>query len=133
ARDFIERPDQFGGILDSQVSACTRPKCSLSRKRISMLGEGKYCGNRIEIPEFFNQLYPVSTSEPQPNHNKIRFVRQEYLSGQRRFVRFAARCKLPAFSDQREHAGPNEACSMNNEYFWFCPAFPRHVVGGFCR
>jgi hypothetical protein len=42
-----------------------------------VLGEGKYCGRWMETPEFFNQLYPVSTGEPQPNQNKIRFVAQE--------------------------------------------------------
>ncbi len=58
ARDFIERPEQFGGILDSQVSSRARPECALSRKRISMLGEGKYCGNRIETPEFLINCIP---------------------------------------------------------------------------
>jgi hypothetical protein len=76
-RDFIERSEQFGSIFDSQVSSRARPERALSRKCISVLGEGKYCGRRMETPEFFNQLYPVSTGEPQPNQNKIRFVTQE--------------------------------------------------------
>ncbi len=71
-RDFIERPEQFGSILDTQVSSCTRPKHALSRKRINVLGKGKYSGRWVEASEFFNQLYPVSTGEPQANQNKIR-------------------------------------------------------------
>jgi hypothetical protein len=49
----------------------------LSRKRINVLGKGKYSGRWVEASEFFNQLYPVGTGEPQANQNKIRFVAQE--------------------------------------------------------
>jgi hypothetical protein len=67
ARDFIERPEQFGSILNGQVSSRTRAECTLSRKRISVFGKSKYCGHWMEAPEFFNQLYPVSAGESQPN------------------------------------------------------------------
>jgi hypothetical protein len=49
----------------------------LSGKCISLLGKGKYCRRWIEAPEFFDQLYPVCTGEPQPNQNEIGFVTQE--------------------------------------------------------
>jgi hypothetical protein len=49
----------------------------LSRERIGVLAQGKDCGGWIEAPEFFDQLYPVSTGEPQSNQNKVGVVTQE--------------------------------------------------------
>jgi hypothetical protein len=96
----------------------------LGRKRIDVFRKGQYCRNGIEIPEFFDQLYAVSATEPQPNHNQLRFVTQKQFAGQRRFIRFATHRELRAFRNQRQHARPNETDSMNNEHFCFCPAIP---------
>ena len=66
-----------GASSGTQVSSRTRPERTLSRKRISLFGKSKDRSWRIEAPEFFDQLYTVSTGEPQPNQNKMRFVTQK--------------------------------------------------------
>jgi hypothetical protein len=96
----------------------------LSRERVTVLAKGKDCGGWIEAPEFFDQLYPVSAAEPQPNHNQMRFVAEKQFARQRRFIRFAAHHKSHAFRNQGEHTGSNKTYSMNNEHFCVCRAFP---------
>ena len=58
----------------------TGPEHTLSRERISVLGKGKDCRGWIKAPEFFDQLYPVSTAQPQPDHDQMRFVTQKQFA-----------------------------------------------------
>jgi hypothetical protein len=97
---LVERSQQFGSILNGQVCSRTGPEHTLSRERIGVLGKGKYWCSWIKAPEFFNQLYPVSTAKPQLNHNQMRFVTQKQFAGHRRFVSFVAHHKLHALRNQ---------------------------------
>ena len=58
-----ERPEEFGSIVDGQICSCTGSERALSRERVSVLGKGKDCRGRIEVSEFLDQLYSLSTAK----------------------------------------------------------------------
>ena len=84
----------------AKICSRTRPERTLNREGVSVLGKGEDCRDWIQVPEFLDQLYPVSAAEPQAKHNQMRFVTQKQFARQRRFVRFAAHQKLHAFRNQ---------------------------------